>query len=364
LSTIAWHPSQADRLAIGDRSGIKIQSIPSGALILDVSLPASVKWVAWRPDGNRLVAAADDAIRVIDPASGATMLTIAGGADWVAWSPDGSRLISTSGAEISVWDASSGALIARSSGHERAIADVGLHPSQAEVAAVDESGTVIRWSLQYSAGAATPTPTRTATRTPSPTPTATGTPTPTPTPTPTGTPTPTPTPPTPATPTPLPGTPTATAVPTAVTVTPGGGTLRSNNGAIAINVPPDALPTGVTAVTMSFEPHPPSVVTPPAGTRVLVAFSITLSDPSVTFAKPVEIRVHVADTDLQGIDPRTLVVYHAHNGGPYELLPTTFDAATHDLVATVQSFSDFIVGAAPYRVYIPLIRKMAYPQSW
>ncbi|MBI3979357.1 MAG: hypothetical protein HY331_14335 [Chloroflexi bacterium] len=183
-----------------------------------------------------------------------------------------------------------------------------------------------------------------ATQTPTPTPTPTKTPTPTQTPTPTRTPTP-------------------IARPVTTTITSGGATLRTETGTVEVDVPVDALPTGVPSLTLAYRPQPTPVATPPPGRKLLLAFSIEPSV-AVTFTRDVAIRTRLSPDDLAGVDPRTLIVHRVHADGTYESLATAFDPATSTLRTGVRSFSNFAVTARWIRIALPRAIKTNRSASW
>ena len=99
---LAWHPS-IRILAVGFRSGgILIYRFPdSRQEPQQISAHSGpVESLAWSPDGTRLASGgADRMLRVWDPDTGATCLTLAGHEQGVAavdWSPDGARILSGS----------------------------------------------------------------------------------------------------------------------------------------------------------------------------------------------------------------------------------------------------------------------------
>ncbi|MBI3977137.1 MAG: cupredoxin domain-containing protein, partial [Chloroflexi bacterium] len=177
----------------------------------------------------------------------------------------------------------------------------------------------------------------------------------TPTPTPTATSTQMPTS------TPGAGTPTATPQAASTSIPVQGGVLRSNNGAVQVNVPP--LPRGIPSLTLEFKPQPTPAAAPPAAQKVLFAFQIEVSVPGIAFDQDVEIKVHVSADDLEGVDPNSLVVYRVHADGRYEALPTMFDPATGYLTAKIRGFSSFAV-VVKHRVFLPILLKTSRPPSW
>jgi WD40 repeat protein len=100
------------------KSAVWLVDMPSGKLVRSIIAPGYS--LSWRPDGRRLAVGGDATVQLIDPISGATVVTqdsqlrptefgsaqgTAYGRELVAFSPDGHFLVEAMDRQVEVWDA-------------------------------------------------------------------------------------------------------------------------------------------------------------------------------------------------------------------------------------------------------------------
>jgi WD40 repeat protein/tRNA A-37 threonylcarbamoyl transferase component Bud32 len=135
LATTSCEPARAGRPASGE---VKTWNVSSGKEVLTLPMPpelADTDWfggVAFSPDGARLAAGAGRAVRVWNATTGQLLLTLSGhdgSIKYVAYSPDGRRLVSAGGDGFAkVWDAATGKELLTLRGHTSAVTGVAYSP--------------------------------------------------------------------------------------------------------------------------------------------------------------------------------------------------------------------------------------------
>ncbi len=110
IRAIAWRPD-GEAVVAGTQLGlIEAISVDSGSTLFSHPLNStSIRSLSWNWDGDRVAAAADDgSVKILDASSGTDLLTFSleGKPHHVAWSPNGRRLAAaTPTGQIQVWDA-------------------------------------------------------------------------------------------------------------------------------------------------------------------------------------------------------------------------------------------------------------------
>jgi WD40 repeat protein/serine/threonine protein kinase len=108
--------------------------------------------LAFRPDGLRLVACANDGqLRLWDTASGAALLIFRGHEHYIwsaAFTPDGARLVSGGkDRTVRVWDPETADLLVTLTGHEDHVTCVAVTPDGGEILSRETLGNVRRWDI-------------------------------------------------------------------------------------------------------------------------------------------------------------------------------------------------------------------------
>jgi WD40 repeat protein len=151
-------PEKSERSAEKQRAGVKGQARQAGRFLRYVLAlaavlvlgwpqcpaatpppPRNVWWVAWSPDGKRLVTAEEPvAAKVWDAETGKELLTLGlrNGISSITWSPDGTRLATASQDDpVTVWDAETG----------KEVLTLGVHSNGGYVCCVG-SASGVAWS--------------------------------------------------------------------------------------------------------------------------------------------------------------------------------------------------------------------------
>jgi WD40 repeat protein len=120
----------------------------------------AVRCVCFSPDGTRIAsAAADEAVKVWDAATGAELATLRGHAGQVicvCFSPDGTRLASAAADQtVKVWDAATGAEVTTLRGHTNVVSSVRYSPDGTRLASASVDKTVKVWDSRSGAALAT-----------------------------------------------------------------------------------------------------------------------------------------------------------------------------------------------------------------
>lgn len=115
--------------------------------------------VAWSPDGSAVATAGQDGkARIWDPATGAELRALDGGAQWVehvAWSPDGRYLATAAGKVLRVWAADGGGPMYEFRGHRSTIAAMQWHRNKNEIATACY-GSLLLFNVESGNGAGEP----------------------------------------------------------------------------------------------------------------------------------------------------------------------------------------------------------------
>jgi Tol biopolymer transport system component len=124
-------------------------------LVVYTGHTASVRAVAWSPDGKLIASAGDVTVQVWDAASGLPALRVLRHpttVNAVAWSPDGRYIASASGNSffggehlVRIWETSSGAVILSYSGHAKTVNAAAWSPDGKLLASASEDKTVQVW---------------------------------------------------------------------------------------------------------------------------------------------------------------------------------------------------------------------------
>jgi WD40 repeat protein len=152
-----WGPSfspDGSRLSatwVGEQV-VRVIDVASGRTVLEI--PSRGAWIAaFSPDGERLALAGQDqsAALVVDARSGDEVFTLAGhqwGLDHVAWSPNG-RWIATASIDgtVRIWDAPTGAWRSTLVGHSSRVYRVAWSPDSTHLVSGSGDGTAKLWRV-------------------------------------------------------------------------------------------------------------------------------------------------------------------------------------------------------------------------
>lgn len=146
---VAYSPDGSRFAAIsGDE--VRVYNAMTGEELLAFIPVSTPGWVAYSPDGTRLVTSGDVA-RVWDATTGGLLLTLTGhtgGPHEIAYSPDGTR-IATAGQDkiVRLWDTKTGKVLAELKGHTAGLHCLGFSPDGKFLATGGEDRQVIVWDL-------------------------------------------------------------------------------------------------------------------------------------------------------------------------------------------------------------------------
>jgi WD40 repeat protein/serine/threonine protein kinase len=150
LGSAAISPD-GQRLAWSREGGlVEVRDLESGRRMEFPTHPAPVIWVAYSPDGTRLVTTSwDKTAKVWDAASGAELLTLGGHThviQFAAFSPDGNCLATASWDHTAkVWDAATGQELFTLRGHKERVAMVAFSPDGGYLATASFDNNVKIW---------------------------------------------------------------------------------------------------------------------------------------------------------------------------------------------------------------------------
>jgi WD40 repeat protein len=162
-----WSPD-GTRIADASFDGTAaVYDASTGAVLLTLKVHEGlVTTIDWSPDGKRLVTGdASNTTRIWDVETGAELMTLMGtqdgisGVNWVAWSPDGDRILTThgnpevGGADTStrIWDSETGELLLVIYGHTGCIWIGGWSPNEQRIFTASMDGTIRVWDANSGA---------------------------------------------------------------------------------------------------------------------------------------------------------------------------------------------------------------------
>ena len=146
---LAFSPD-GQRLAVADRSQVKIVEAGSGNLIMTLSGHTQAVWsVVFSPDGKRIATSGvDGSVRVWDAATGDSRLVLTGHRapiESLTFSPDGKRLVTGSDDQtMKIWDAISGVLLVDRSDFPSSV-DSAMYSPDGKYLVASSSGTLRIW---------------------------------------------------------------------------------------------------------------------------------------------------------------------------------------------------------------------------
>jgi WD40 repeat protein len=153
VSSAAFNPD-GTHIALASGQTVRVWNPVNGEQIaLLEGHSASVRRVAFSPDGMYIVSASDDStVRVWDAISGQQTAILAGHAAWVnsaAFSPDGSQIVSASGdLTVRIWSATIGEQVAVLTGHTGTVHSAAFSPDGKSIISASDDGTVRLWSIR------------------------------------------------------------------------------------------------------------------------------------------------------------------------------------------------------------------------
>ena len=147
------------RLLLPFADGAKIRDVVTGQDVLSLRMPRTCHDGAWSPDGRRVATASDGTVQVWDAATGKKQVAVKG--DYVAFSPDGRHLATAGPAApgtdkrtsvMKWWDAATGQELRTFGTQELEIILLTITPDGRRVVTVDAYSTVNSWDTTTGRG--------------------------------------------------------------------------------------------------------------------------------------------------------------------------------------------------------------------
>jgi WD40 repeat protein len=150
VTFVAWSPDGTRLVTASSDQTLGVWEIATGQRLATLdNRPRDLGRCAFLPDGQRVVAvSADHSLRVWSVASGQCEAVLAGHTGEIygfTISPDGTRIVSKSLNEARLWDTTVGVSLAAVAGHRRRVAACAFGPDGGWVATAAEDATVERW---------------------------------------------------------------------------------------------------------------------------------------------------------------------------------------------------------------------------
>lgn len=147
---VAWSPDGTRLVTATGHGTARIWDVATGTgLHTLIGHAAPVHQVAWSPEGTRLATTCfdydDETCRIWDPATGTTVHVVDGGQ--IAWSPDGALLAIARGETVRIWDPVNGAELYAFSGHTRVVMSIAWSPDGTRLATASQDATARIWEI-------------------------------------------------------------------------------------------------------------------------------------------------------------------------------------------------------------------------
>jgi WD40 repeat protein/mono/diheme cytochrome c family protein len=151
----AWIEAGAAGPVVNEAAAASVKAVPLPEIKPEAKATSPVTSVKFSPDGSVLAVGGDKEVRLIDPASGKLLASLAGHADAVrslAFSPDGQLLAAAGGApqnqgEIKIWNVALHQLVKTLAGHRDCIYSIAWSPDGKLIASGSYDRMVKLWDV-------------------------------------------------------------------------------------------------------------------------------------------------------------------------------------------------------------------------
>ncbi|MHC4211750.1 MAG: protein kinase domain-containing protein [Planctomycetota bacterium] len=146
---IEFSPDGKRIVSSSKHEGIKAWDPATGAELMEIRGLKSAGTVIYSPDGERIIAADGNDIKVCDASNGKELMSLSGHKGAIcsmSYNPDGTTIVSGSqDSMIKIWDVAAGAELMNLGGHTSRIRAVAFSPDGKTIVSGSENGTIKMW---------------------------------------------------------------------------------------------------------------------------------------------------------------------------------------------------------------------------